>query len=498
MSQDRASLTLPSHTMERASDIIRQDRIRNSSLSTVREGEVLNISHSGPHTPDECERTMIHVSSEGTTKPPIPKQDSDHTWLHSLIENSIIDLKTEMEKLTVEMAELKLTVGETSQQNNHDARTANLEKQIKKLNDLWEKNLSATSRIQNLINQVFTDINIAEQRASEVDNHLQRSKLDLKNYYNSAFFKEDSRFIKEIHAALCKSPEVRSTSVNTQQPAATEQSVGNYPTHPSRMPRLIPTEELNSRRGTGFSLTQSPAQVHTSNNLQNVNHGLPHDRDNASAAIQGQNQQQPNKTFKSVLITDSILRHVQESDDVQGVNHELKVINKRDTSGLRDVRVLQTLIEYKPDYVYVHLGINDIAQRRDTKSSIENLCTFMMFIDGNLPDSKLFLSLPLLTGDPRTNDMVVKMRKSIYILVNGIQEQQPLKDMKLLVNKNTNFTYDNKPIAELYASDGVHLSQRGKQLILGNFRHHIHGVTRDILNKPRRERERTSSSTRFI
>ena len=74
-------------------------------------------------------------------------------------------------------------------------------------------------------------------------------------------------------------------------------------------------------------------------------------------------------------------------------------------------------------------------------------------------------------------------------------EDQPLKDMKLLVNKNTNFTYDNKPIAELYAPDGVHLSQRGKQLILGNFRHHIHGVTRDILNKPRRERERTS--TRF-
>ena len=494
MSQDRASLPPP--TMERASDIIRQDRIRNSSLSTVREGEVLNISHSGPHTPDECERTMIHVSSECTTKPPIPKQDSDHTWLHSLIENSIIDLKTEMEKLTVEMAELKLTVGETSQPNNHDARTANLEKQIKKLNDLWEKNLSATSRIQNLINQVFTDIHIAEQRASEVDNHLQRLKVDLKNYYNSAFFKEDSNLIKEIHTALCKTPEVRSTSVNTQQPTATEQSVGNYPIHPSRMPHLIPTEELNSRRGTGFSLTQSPAQIHTPNHPQNLNHGPPHDRrDNASAAPQGRNEQQPNKTFKTALITDSILRHVQDSDDVLGVNHELKVINKRDTSGLRDVRVLETLIDYKPDYVYVHLGINDIAQRRDLKSTIENLCAFMIFMDGNIPDSKLFLSLPLLTGDPRTNDIVVKMRNSIYKIVNGIQEDQPLKDMKLLVNKNTNFTYDNKPIAELYAPDGVHLSQRGKQLILGNLRHHIHGVTRDILNKPRRERERTS--TRF-
>ena len=130
--------------------------------------------------------------------------------------------------------------------------------------------------------------------------------------------------------------------------------IGNYPIHPSRMPHLIPTEELNSKRGTGFSLTQSPAQVHTSNQPQNLNHGPPHDRrDNAT---QGQIVQQPNKTFKTALITDSILRHVQDLDDVLGVNHELKVINKRDTSDLRDVKLLETLIEYKPDYVYVHLG----------------------------------------------------------------------------------------------------------------------------------------------
>ena len=85
------------------------------------------------------------------------------------------------------------------------------------------------------------------------------------------------------------------------------------------------------------------------------------------------------------------------------------------------------------------------------------------------------------------------MRNSLYKLMNGLQEPGPLKEMSLLLNKNTNFTYDNKPIRELYAPDGVHLSQRGKQLILGNFRHHIHGVTRDILNKPRRVRDSTSA-----
>ncbi|KAL5269421.1 hypothetical protein ACHWQZ_G003037 [Mnemiopsis leidyi] len=357
MAQDLAPQLPP--TMERVSDIIQHDRIKNKTLLTVNEEEIPNRNHAGPNTPDECEQTMIHMGTETAKKP--PKQDADHTWLHSLIENSIIDLKTEMEKLTDEMTQLKLIVGETSQPNNinNEARASNLEKQARKLNDLWEKNLSATSRIQNLINQVFTDINIAELRTSEVDNHLQRLKMDLKNYYNSAFFKEDSKLIKEIHAALCKAP-ARGTTANAQYPVVTEPSLGNFPVHPSRMPQLTPVTELQSRRGPGFTVTHSQSQGRTSNNMQDHTHVLtqgaePHNTATASAAPQGQDERQPNTTFKTVLITDSILRHVQGSANVLGVNHELKVINKRDTSGLKEKKVLETLEEYKPDFVYVHL-----------------------------------------------------------------------------------------------------------------------------------------------
>ncbi|KAL5251105.1 hypothetical protein ACHWQZ_G016724 [Mnemiopsis leidyi] len=355
MPQDLAPQLPP--TMERVSDIIQHDRIKNKTLLSVNEEEVPNRNHTGPNTPDECEQTMIHMGTETAKKP--PKQDADHTWLHSLIENSIIDLKTEMEKLTDEMMQLKLIVGETSQPNSNEARASNLEKQARKLNDLWEKNLSATSRIQNLINQVFTDINIAELRTSEVDNHLQRLKMDLKNYYNSAFFKEDSKLIKEIHAALCKAP-ARGTTANAQYPVVTEPSLGNFPVHPSRMPQLTPVTALQSRRGPGFTVTHSQSQGRTSNNMQDHTHVLtqgaePHNTATASAAPQGQDERQPNTPFKTVLITDSILRHVQGSANVLGVNHELKVINKRDTSGLKEKKVLETLEEFKPDFVYVHL-----------------------------------------------------------------------------------------------------------------------------------------------
>ena len=71
-------------------------------------------------------------------------------------------------------------------------KTANFNKQVKKLNDLCEWNLASTSSIKNAIDQVFTDLHISEQRAHELDNNLNRLEHDLKNYYNSAFFREDS------------------------------------------------------------------------------------------------------------------------------------------------------------------------------------------------------------------------------------------------------------------------------------------------------------------
>ncbi|KAL5251685.1 hypothetical protein ACHWQZ_G014730 [Mnemiopsis leidyi] len=72
----------------------------------------------------------------------------------------------------------------------------------------------------------------------------------------------------------------------------------------------------------------------------------PHNTATASAAPQGQDEKQPNTTFKTVLITDSILRHVQGSANVFGVNHELKVINKRDTSGLKEKKLNMSDDEY--------------------------------------------------------------------------------------------------------------------------------------------------------
>jgi hypothetical protein len=171
-----------------------------------------------------------------------------------------------MESLTEEVAQLKYVATETLNSNDQQTRMVNLDKQVKKLNDLWEKNLTATSSIKNAVDQVFIDINVAEQRANEVDNHLQRLKTDLKNYYNSAFFKEDSRLIREMHKTLCKDAAERaSTTPPPESRLHTPIRTPDFPLHPTQsVPPTGENTDLQSKRGSGFSMTPSLRPTQTS------------------------------------------------------------------------------------------------------------------------------------------------------------------------------------------------------------------------------------------
>ena len=78
-------------------------------------------------------------------------------------------------------------------------------KEMQKIKELWEKTLSATTRIKNRVDEVFTEIDIAETKTDVIDKSVQKLKFDLKNYYNSAFFREDGQLINEIHKIVTQS-----------------------------------------------------------------------------------------------------------------------------------------------------------------------------------------------------------------------------------------------------------------------------------------------------
>ena len=193
----------------------------------------------------------------------------------------------------------------------------------------------------------------------------------------------------------------------------------------------------------------------------------------------------------------SILRHVSNMDTekVLGVNHRLHLVNKRDSSGLHDQKMKTSIFHMEPDFIYLHLGVNDVHQNFSLKESLANFYSFITFTREYLPRTKLFISLPLMTGDEDANERIDELREAIHLYVSwkGKDDNRPLKERVLFMNPNNNFMKNGLLVHDFYHTDLVHPSARGKAVILGNMRHSIHEMTRILLNKPKRVR---SSSQR--
>ena len=73
-------------------------------------------------------------------------------WVQTIIENQVIDIKQELEKLSSEVNSLKCS--DTSIQQVERLLEVD-KKEMQKIKDLWEKNLSATTRIKNRVDEVL-------------------------------------------------------------------------------------------------------------------------------------------------------------------------------------------------------------------------------------------------------------------------------------------------------------------------------------------------------
>ena len=160
------------------------------------------------------------------------------------------------------------------------------------------------------------------------------------------------------------------------------------------------------------------------------------------------------------------------------------------TGGLKDQHVKDELLRTQPDFIYVHLGVNDVNQKFDLRASLDNIFQFSLFVEESLKDTKLFFSMPLMTSDNDANERIGELRDAIweYVTITNKNERKPFKERSVYYNPNANFMQDNQLIGEYLMDDGVHPSTRGKEVILGNFRHSIHEMTRLLLNKPKKTR----------
>ena len=123
-----------------------------------------------------------------------------------------------------------------------------------------------------------------------------------------------------------------------------------------------------------------------------------------------------------------MMRHSPE--DALGTNHELHILHKTDTADLLEAKVRESLNVLKPDFIYVHLSINDFMQNKRSSEITANYAEFSLRISDDLPKSRVILSLSTPT-DRMTDIMRVKLSKfSINPPRIGSETQRDIKRRK--------------------------------------------------------------------
>ena len=118
-----------------------------------------------------------------------PKQQ-DCNSIQPAIEETLVVLKSNIQTLTDEFTSLRKELSVKKPKNDKQTdREKGVE--LHKIKELWNQNMSAASALKSSIEKNFRDLEIVE--VYEVDHHVLKLKQDLKNYYNSAFFREDSK-----------------------------------------------------------------------------------------------------------------------------------------------------------------------------------------------------------------------------------------------------------------------------------------------------------------
>ena len=212
---------------------------------------------------------------------------------------------------------------------------------------------------------------------------------------------------------------------------------------------------------------------------------FPHNIPNAPSEVHQSQSQIPyatqSVTKTTLLITDSLMRHIE--DDDLGTNHNIIKINKTCMSQLTNNSLQKQIISICPDFIYIHLGINDLSQNSRPLYITNCLKSFLSSIK-ILQNTKIIISLPLATGYHYQLESIHDLRKSITNLLKDIKTNYPQETDRLYVNCNWNFfskfnrTLQDTSNFKNDQGDPIHLSNKGKRVIRGNLRYVIHDLSR--------------------
>ena len=345
--------------------------------------------------PDDAEITVIPteipcedntIKEEVITHQPPP---SKLGWIQSVLEKTLIDIKTDIQNLTHEVAGLKNEVSlnaNTSSTEQNAIKDRVVRQVAKDLKGMWEQNISATTKISTRINEVANEFDAAQVKSEALDKSIRKMKADLKSYSNSAFYREDGKLIKEMHSRICPGRILPGEErINNPSPGEPVQTAAEYvkelrnrltqpnpPVEPIE-PVVAPVRrhsdssvtvpsanfQIESRKSCGYNMTNAaqmqplPAIILPA--IEPLTQPGPPKTQPTPAPADSQDSHR-RFTFRTALIIDSMMRHIERMNEGEalGQNHLLEVFNKPNFRGLSHP-VLRRKLEHMQRAAKLHL-----------------------------------------------------------------------------------------------------------------------------------------------
>ena len=457
-SEAEKSDSVPDTQSEAESDAIETPAI--SELGLLSQPK-LDIKHNNPaiflteppvelllnnYTSEDHRDTIMAKYPGKTISPVLPPTATlgttlcDATVIHKT-EETMIDIRAEMRELKEAVCRLSLLIPCPSCTSKEAKPAPEAKLDTSKLEEL-------ESRLK--LDLQHTEGKIAEliSQANSMQELMSNSSREWKTFLDSAFFREDSELLKEIH----KSVTAIEKSTAEIRPMAWGSDAGK---------QQNPSQSTQNRRPTQFVPFRSRRPA--------PRRPAPHQTGRATS-----NPGTTGTTKTTALISDSLLGS--SRPNTIGKGHQCHVIRRRSwrtISQEKRAETLDQLIQLQPESIYIHLGVNDVytwnnQEPENSPTEVANMAgEFIRELKTTLPNTQVTLSLPVLTADRTANRRIIDLKIKLRELcrTNGIG-----------YDNNKNFGYLH------LSTDGLHPTKTGVDLLRANLR-------RNILRTPQQKEE---------
>ena len=372
-------------------------------------------------------------------------------------EGTLIDVVGAMTDVKTELALFRSTTNPSTTENDSSDRKKSVSA-TKKLGESVTECSHQTKLLADAISAMKTEVEKNRDDVKLLSERVMKTKSDLEEWYTSAFFDGESSKIKDIHER----------KMNCTEHCCNKNGINE-----------------SCQNGTS---TQKRSSTTSTEVVSRSNQSLPSSSqfqwpDRLSLTLKAAVKNR--KKVSVCLVTDSIMRHVKETDFSDKYCMDFIKIDTRDMSGLLHGKVKETILRKKPHIIYIHLGINNI-QNGDGAPEISNMFgSFDLFLQDELPETKIIVSLPLYNGYEFQYRQINHLRASLMQYINKFGGDNA-DNRRLYYQRNINFFIDDSTLRQNVAyhnspSDLVHLSDRGKGAIICNMRDSLHRLLRGYL-----------------